>query len=58
MEKLIAQAKYATTEACVMCDNHVQTWAIPKSEGCDKCHVGKLIKMIKEIERNGVQGKR
>lgn len=46
IDDLISQAKCATVEACVMCDNHVQKWAKPKSDGCDKCHVGKLIEMI------------
>ena len=58
MKKLIEQAKYACCEACVVCDNHCPKDRLPRKNGCDKCHVGKLIEMIKEIERNGVQGKR
>jgi hypothetical protein len=49
---LIEQAKYATTEACVMCDTMVPVWRQPKSGGCKQCHVGKLIKMIKEHGRD------
>ena len=51
MKVLTDQIKYACVEACVMCDNHVQSWAKPKSDGCDKCHVGKLIKMLQEAAK-------
>ena len=48
--KLVMTAKVSTAESCVMCDNHVQSWARPKSQGCDKCLVGRLIEAIKEVE--------
>ena len=50
MVTLIDQAKYATTEACVMCDNYCPVDRKPRGDGRDKCHVGKLIKMINTIE--------
>lgn len=46
--KIIKWAKYATTEACVMCDNHVRSDAMPKAGGCPTCHVWKLVQMINE----------
>lgn len=48
--KLVQQAKCATTEACYTCDQHVTITARPKSLGCDKCLVGRLIKVIREVE--------
>lgn len=44
---IMLQARYATTEACVMCDK-LPHHEHPKRTGCDKCHVGKLLKMLKE----------
>lgn len=46
MVTLIDQAKYATTEACVMCDNHCPKDRQPRKDGCENCHVGKLIEMV------------
>ena len=43
--KQIYQAKYATTEACVMCDKRVPDTAQPRYD-CKNCHVKKLIEMI------------
>ena len=50
--KLIAQAKYATTEACFMCmADNMPGFARDKEEMyCKKCHVRKLTEMLKEAD--------
>lgn len=47
--KLIEQAKYATTEACFMCmaDNMPGFSRDKEAMYCNKCHVKKLIEMLK-----------
>lgn len=47
--KLIEQAKYATTEACFMCmaDNMPGFSRDKEQMYCNKCHVKKLIEMLK-----------
>ena len=50
MKKLTDQTKYACTEACVMCDNHCPPDRQPRKGGCNNCHVGKLIEMVKEVK--------
>ena len=50
---MTAQIKLACTVACVLCDNYCPPDRLPRRGGCRNCHVGKLIKMIKEAADNG-----
>lgn len=56
--KLIEQAKYATTEACFMCmvDNMPGFSRDKEKMYCEKCHVRKLVEMVKEAEHGRKTG--
>ena len=46
--KIIRQAKYATAEACTICEN-----ASPDAGTCRSCHVWKLVQMIRREAEHG-----
>ena len=48
IEMLISQAKCATVEACYRCAD--KRYYVVKESDCKKCHVQKLVDMLKESE--------